>query len=113
MKTLLKILVTSGTLLFISMGNIGIFVDGFYIALIVALILGVINVTLKPLMMILMLPINILTLGLFTFVINALLFWFVSSFVEGFHVDGFGPAFVGALILSVVSVFASKLVKTM
>ena len=53
--------------------------------------------------MLLTLPINILTLGLFTFVVNALMLWFVSSVVEGFAIAGFGAAFIGALILSFVS----------
>lgn len=112
MKTLLKILIAAGSLLAISYLNIGIEVSGFYIALIVALVLGVINVTLKPLMVVLTLPINIITLGLFTFVINALLFWFVASFIDGFSVGGFAPAFIGALILSVISTLSNKLVKT-
>ena len=62
----------------------GISVDGFYTALVVALILGLLNLTIKPILVILTLPINILSLGLFTFVINAGLFWFVSTFIDGF-----------------------------
>jgi putative membrane protein len=80
----------------------GIEVAGFYTAVIVAFVLGVINLTLRPILLLLTLPINLLTLGLFTFVINALLFWFVASFVEGIEVAGFVPAFAGALIVSVV-----------
>lgn len=81
----------------------GISVSSFYIALIVALILGLVNTVIKPILVILTLPINILTLGLFTFVINALLFWFVSSFIEGFEVSGFLSAFAGAFALSLLS----------
>ena len=81
-----------------------------YIAVMVALIWGLINVTLKPILYVLTLPINILTLGLFTFVINAFLFWFVATFVEGFSVDGFLPALLGTLIISIVSSVGNKFV---
>ena len=86
----------------------GITVRSFYIALVVALILGIINVIIRPILVILTLPITILTLGLFTFVINALLFWFVSTFVEGFEVMGFVAALTGSLFVSVVSYIGNK-----
>lgn len=89
----------------------GITVSGFYIALIVAVLLGVVNLIVRPILVILTLPITILTLGLFIFVINALLFWFVASFVDGFDVDGFIPALLGTLIVSVVSWFGNKLLE--
>jgi putative membrane protein len=80
----------------------GFSVDSFYTAAIVALILGVLNVTIKPLLVLLTLPLNILTLGLFTFVINALLIWFIASFVQGFSVSGFLPALLGGLLIAAV-----------
>lgn len=83
----------------------GIQVSGFYAALITALILGLVNAILRPIFLLLTLPVNIVTLGLFTFVINALLFWFVATIVKGFEVAGFWPAFWGALLMSVVSWF--------
>ena len=89
----------------------GITVASIYTAFIVAIVLGVLNLTIKPILVIVTLPINIVTFGLFTFVINALLFWFVSSFVEGFAVSGFIAAFVGALVISVVSWFGHRLIK--
>jgi putative membrane protein len=90
----------------------GITVDGgFYTALIVAIILGLFNLTIKPVLILLTLPINILTLGLFVFVINAGLFWFVASFVEEFEVDGFLPALLGTVIISIVSSIGNKLIK--
>jgi len=85
-------------------------IEGFYIALITALILGLINAVIRPFLILITLPINIITLGLFTFVLNALLFWFVASFIEGFYVAGFWAAFFGALIFSIVSSFANGLV---
>jgi putative membrane protein len=82
---------------------------GFYAALITALVLGLLNTLIRPLLVLVTLPITILTLGLFTLVINALLFWFVASFVDGFHVAGFWSAFWGALLYSVISSVASGL----
>ena len=73
-------------------------VESFYTALIAALLLGLVNTLIRPLLVLVTLPITILSLGLFTLVINALLFWFVASFVEGFQVAGFWSAFWGALL---------------
>ena len=84
-------------------------VESFYVALVTALLLAVVNTLIRPVLVLVTLPINILTLGLFTFVINALLFWFVASFVEGFRVGGFWSAFWGALAYSVISTLASGL----
>ncbi|MFZ5510729.1 MAG: phage holin family protein [Pseudomonadota bacterium] len=78
-------------------------VDSFYTALITALVLGLANALIRPVLILLTLPITLLTLGLFTLVINGLLFWFVASFVEGFYVAGFWAAFFGALLYSVFS----------
>lgn len=86
----------------------GIEVSGFYIALIVALVLGLVNAVIRPVLLLLTLPINILTLGLFTLVINGLLFWFVASFIQGFSVSGFWSAVVGALVVSVLSWIGSR-----
>ena len=81
----------------------GITVASFYSALLAALVLGLVNALIRPILIILTLPVNILTLGLFTLVINALMFWLVSSMVKGFNVSGFWPAFWGALVISVIS----------
>lgn len=84
-------------------------VEGFYTAMIVALVLGFINTVIRPVLIVLTLPINIVTLGLFTFVINGLLFWFVASFVKGFYVAGFWPAVWGAIVYSLISWACSTL----
>jgi len=81
----------------------GIVVTGFYPALIAALIWGLISVTVRPILGLLTLPINLITFGLFSFVLNALLFWFVASFVQGFEVSGFVAALLGSVILTAVS----------
>ena len=81
----------------------------------VALVFGVLNVSVRPLLKLLTLPFLILTLGLFIFVVNALMLWltgFISdTFDLGFHVDGFGAAFVGALVVTVVSFVLSLFVR--
>lgn len=81
----------------------GVQVSNFYSALITALILAFVNAIIRPILLVLTLPINILTLGLFTLVINGLMFWFVSSFVRGFEIAGFWPAFWAALVYSILS----------
>jgi putative membrane protein len=78
-------------------------VDSFTAALIAALVLGLINTFIRPLLILLTLPVTLLTLGIFIFVINGLLFWFVGSFVSGFQVAGFRPAFFGAILYSIIS----------
>lgn len=86
-----------------------IYFDNFYAALVAALALGVVNALIKPLVVVLTLPINILTLGLFTLVINAALFWFVSTFIKGFYIADFWTAFWAALIFSIISAIVSWL----
>ena len=81
----------------------GVHVDTFLTAIIVAVILGVVNMILKPILVILTLPITIVTLGLFYFVINALMILLVANLVPGFTVDGFWWALIYSLVLSIVS----------
>jgi putative membrane protein len=85
-------------------------VDSFYTALVTALVLGLVNTLIRPVLIVLTLPINLLTLGLFTFVINGVLFWFVASFVKGFFVAGFWPAVGGAIVYSLISWALSSVV---
>lgn len=108
MKLIAKLLLIIFSLLLVANFVPGIEVSGFYIALIVAVILSIVNVVIKPIIFIITLPLNILTLGLFTFVINAFLFWFVSTFVEGFSVEGFLPALIGAAIVSILSSIGNR-----
>jgi putative membrane protein len=89
----------------------GISVANFYTALIVALVLGILNALIRPVLIFLTLPINILTLGLFTLVINALILWFVSSVVKGFTVSSFSAAFWGALLLWLIGWLSNTLLK--
>jgi putative membrane protein len=88
----------------------GIQVSGFGSALVAALILGILNAFFRPILIILTLPINVLTLGLFTFVINAFLLMMTSGVTGGLVVDGFGSALLGSLIISVVSWLLSSFI---
>lgn len=81
----------------------GIQVEGCLSAVLAGLVLGVINALLKPLLVLLTLPITILTLGLFLLVVNALLLWLAAAIVPGFRVRSFGSALLGALVLSIIS----------
>lgn len=81
----------------------GIYVANFATALIAALVIGLVNALVKPILLFLTLPITILTLGLFTFVINALLLLLAGAITPGFRVDGFGTALVGSILLSLIS----------
>ena len=87
----------------------GISVASFGSALIAALVLGLLNAIVKPILTILTLPITIVTLGLFLLVLNALVFWFAGSVLKGFSVNGFWWAMIGAIIYSLVSGLLSRL----
>lgn len=87
----------------------GITISSFVSALIAAIVIALINLFIKPILVFLTLPINILTLGLFILVINALLFLFVAYLVPGIEVDGFWSAFLGALLLTILSIGISWL----
>lgn len=88
----------------------GIEVSGFFSALLAAALLGFLNAVFRPILLILTLPINVLTLGLFTFVINALLLMMASGVIGGFYVHGFWSALFGSLIISVVSSLLSSFI---
>lgn len=87
----------------------GFQVDGLWYALIAAAILGLVNILIRPLLLLLTLPINLVTLGLFTFVINALMLLLVANIVEGFSITGFGTAVWAAIILWLVSMLLDLL----
>jgi putative membrane protein len=109
MGFLIRLVVNAIALLAVPYVVHGIHVTGFWHALLVALILGIANAILKPIMLLLSLPLLLVTLGLFTLVINALLFWLVGALGVGLSVDGFWPAFWGAIVMSIVSWLLSLL----
>jgi putative membrane protein len=90
----------------------GITVSSFWVALIAALVIGIVNALIRPLLLLLTLPINVLTLGIFTFVINALMFWLAAYLVRGFEVANFTAAFFGAIVFWIVSWFTNALFGT-
>jgi putative membrane protein len=109
MKLLLRWLVSALALLALPYVISGIELKSFYFALIAAALLGLVNAVIRPVLILLTLPVTVLTLGLFILVINALLFWFVGSFFEGFHVGGFWAGFFGAILYSLITWAANAL----
>lgn len=100
MKLILKILITAVLVVFISRFMPGVHVAGFTTALFVAIVLGLLNIFIKPILVILTLPVTILSLGLFLLVINALMILLCSNIVGGFGVDSFWTALLFSVILS-------------
>jgi len=88
----------------------GIHVSGFFAAFFAAAVLGILNAGLRPILILLTLPINILSLGLFTFIINAFLLKMVSGVIPGFDIRGFWPAILGALVISILSWLLNSLI---
>lgn len=87
----------------------GINIENFWVAMIAAVVIALINTIIKPILMLLTLPINIMSLGFFTLVINAILFMFVAYVVPGIEVSGFVSAFLGSLLLAIFGTFISWL----
>ena len=100
MKLIVRWLLLAAALLLVAYLYPGVQVASFGTAMIAALVLGLLNTLLRPLLVLLTLPVTLITLGLFLFVINALLFWATASVLSGFNVAGFGAALIGSLIYS-------------
>ena len=100
MKLIVKWLLYAAALLAVAHLYSGVQVQSFSAALIAAAVVGLLNVVLRPILVILTLPVTVLTLGLFLFAINALTFWSAASLLDGFAVQGFGAALIGSLIYS-------------
>jgi len=102
MKFLIKFAAVAGAMLLASQFVEGISVDSFWpTAVIAAAVLALLNITVRPVLGLLTLPINLLTLGLFTFVLNAIVFWLLGL-IDGVSIAGFVPALLGSLVVSVV-----------
>ena len=110
MKILLVWLLNALALIAVAYLMPSVTVASFWTALVAALILGLVNAVIRPVLILLTLPVSVLTLGIFILVINGLLFWFVGSFIEGFRVEGFWAGFIGAILFSIVSWALSALV---
>ncbi len=110
MAILVRIILNAIALLAVAYLVPGVHVTGIGGAIVAAVVLGVVNAVLRPILFLLSLPLQILTLGLFTLVINAALFYLVGKLGVGLHVVGFGAAFVGAIVLAIVSWVLSLLI---
>lgn len=102
MSFLVHWLVDAGALYLTARLVPGIHIDGAWTLLLAALVIGFVNAVVKPILVVLTLPITVLTLGLFYLVLNAILFGLAAALTPGFELTGFGAAFLGALVLSVV-----------
>lgn len=112
MNIFLRWLLNAVALLLVAYLVPGFQVSGFYAALIAALVLGLANAIVRPILFLLTLPVTILTLGLFTFVINALMLWFTSSIVKGFDIASFQTALIGAVILWLVGLVTNLILES-
>ena len=102
MKLILNWLLSAAALLAVAYLYPGVMVSSITSALIAAAVLGFLNMVVRPILVLLTLPVTLVTLGLFLFIINALMFWAAASLLSGFNVTGFGAALVGSLIYSVL-----------
>ena len=104
MKLIFKWLLSAAALLAVAYLYSGVEIKSFTSALIAAFVVGLLNSVLRPILVILTLPVTVVTLGLFLFVINALMFWSAAGLLPGFNVTGFGAALIGSLIYSVLGI---------
>ncbi len=114
MKLITRWLLLAAALLFVAYVYEGVqLTGGFQSALIAAFVIGLLNTFVKPLLVILTLPVTVITVGLFLFVINALMFWGAAYLLDGFNVTGFTAALIGSLIYSVLSYLISTAVDSL
>ena len=104
MKHLAKWLLSAAALLAVAYLYSGVQIKSFTAALLAALVIGLFNSVIRPILVVLTLPVTVITLGLFLFVINALMFWAAAGVLDGFYVRGFGAALLGSLIYSVFGI---------
>lgn len=110
MFILLRWLINALALLLVAYIVPGFVVDSLYAALAAAFLLGLMNAIVRPVLLLLTLPVNILTLGLFTFVINALMLWFTQTVIKGFDITSFSAALMGAVVLWLIGLVTNALV---
>ena len=110
MKLLFKWLLSAAALLLVAHLYSGVQVQSFTTALIAALVIGLLNTVLRPVLVVFTLPVTVLTLGLFLFVLNALMFWSASGLLAGFHVTGFAAALIGSLLYSALGIVIDSVV---
>ncbi|MES2930385.1 MAG: phage holin family protein [Patescibacteria group bacterium] len=111
MKLVLRWIILSVAVWLVTQVVSGITIDPLWIALVVGACLTLFNMFIRPIVSLLTLPLNIVTLGLFSLVINGLLFWFLGSVISGFSVTTFGAAFIGALLVSIINWLIGKVLR--
>ena len=111
MRLILNWLLSAAALLGVAYIYSGVTVASFGSAMLAALVIGLLNMLVRPILVVLTIPVTILTLGLFLFVINALMFWAASGVLSGFHVNGFWAALIGSLIYSALGVVIDAVLK--
>jgi putative membrane protein len=110
-KLLLRWALLSGALLLVAHLYPGVTVTSFASAMLAAFVLGLLNSVLRPILLLLTLPITVLTLGLFIFVINALVFWAAASLLDGLHVNGFVAALIGSALYTLCAMAIDVLIE--
>lgn len=111
LQFLAHLVITAVLLMFVGRLIPGVHIDGFAAALFAALVLGFVNGFVRPLMILLTLPVTVFTFGLFLFVVNALMFWLAAALVPGFGISGFGAALIGSILLTILNLIVGALVK--
>ncbi|MDX9745795.1 MAG: phage holin family protein [Syntrophales bacterium] len=111
MKLLIKWIILTASIIFVSYILDGIQIDSFLTALIAAALLGILNTVVRPLLILLTLPVNLMTFGIFIFVINAMLLMLVSHVISGFQVNGFWTAVSGSILITLSSALLNRLIK--
>lgn len=110
LEFLLHLLLTAALLLLVARFVDGVQVEGWGSALLGALVLGLVNALVRPIMVVLTFPLTVLTLGLFLLVVNAVMLWLAAALVPGVRVRGFGPALLGSLLLSLLNLAVSAVI---
>ena len=111
MELIFRWVINAAALMIVAAITPGIAVESFGFALLAAFLLGLVNALVRPLLFLLTLPVTIMTLGLFTFILNAFMLWLVSTVTSGFSIAGFVPAIVAAILLWVISLASNSLIK--
>jgi putative membrane protein len=111
MHLLIRLIINAIVLYLIARYVPGFQISGFTAAIIAAIIFGLVNAVIRPIVLLLSLPATILTLGLFVIIVNALMFWLTVWITPGFHVSGFVPALIGGIIMTIVSILTNHLFK--
>ena len=110
-ELLARLAINAALLLFVARLVPGIYVEGWTAAFIGAMVLGLVNFFVRPVMLILTFPLTIVTMGLFLLVINGFMLWLVSGLVPGIHIRGFGSALLGSLLFSILNLALSALLR--